>query len=193
MGYILRGGFGLPFRKSFTFRSSNINVNLHIFEKDDPEIELNLLFRNFLRENKETRMEYTKLKYLLAKKEKLCIENKSMYREYTLGKNDFIQRVLKKTKFDRFRFVLCSHDNEWAAVRKFRARYYQNFTDKNLCMSALDHSHFLLYKGFDVVGYVYMLKDESVPKIIMVDGGKSVEDVLLSYVEKYNKMLRSYR
>ena len=44
IGYEYRGGFNIPFRKCFTTRAANKNINLHVFEENDPEIELNLLF-----------------------------------------------------------------------------------------------------------------------------------------------------
>ena len=39
LGYTYRGGFSIPLRKSFTLRSHALNVNLHIFNQADPEIE----------------------------------------------------------------------------------------------------------------------------------------------------------
>ena len=65
MNYEYRGGFNLPLRKSFTYRSPDLNVNLHIFEANDPEVELNLLFRDYLRENVQARDQYAALKYKL--------------------------------------------------------------------------------------------------------------------------------
>ena len=76
--YEYRGGFNLPLRKSFTYRSKNLNVNLHIFEKDDPEVELNLLFRDHLRHNDTDKKEYEKLKFQLIKDETSHKKNNSI-------------------------------------------------------------------------------------------------------------------
>ena len=50
LGYEYRGGFSIPLRRSFTIRMSDRKINLHIFEENDPEIELNILFRDYLRQ-----------------------------------------------------------------------------------------------------------------------------------------------
>ena len=44
IGYKYRGGFNIPLRRSFTIRTVDRNINLHVFEENDPEIELNILF-----------------------------------------------------------------------------------------------------------------------------------------------------
>ena len=44
IGYKYRGGFNIPLRKCFTIRTADRNINLHVFEENDPEIELNILF-----------------------------------------------------------------------------------------------------------------------------------------------------
>ena len=44
IGYKYRGGFNIPLRRSFTIRTADRNINLHVFEENDPEIELNILF-----------------------------------------------------------------------------------------------------------------------------------------------------
>jgi|GEM_PF-3749945 len=49
-------------------RSEGIETNLHIYEERHPEIELNLLFRDYLRQHPDARNEYTKLKENLLQK-----------------------------------------------------------------------------------------------------------------------------
>lgn len=62
-GHISRGGFNLPLRRSFDIKDKKADFNLHVFEENDPEIELNILFRDYLRCSPEARSEYEKLKY----------------------------------------------------------------------------------------------------------------------------------
>jgi GrpB-like predicted nucleotidyltransferase (UPF0157 family) len=69
LGYLYRGGFNIPLRKTFTSRNVVPEVNLHIFEEGDDEVELNLLFRNYLRQNDSTARMYEALKYELIKNE----------------------------------------------------------------------------------------------------------------------------
>lgn len=89
LGYEYRGGFSIPLRRSFTIRTPNRNINLHVFEESDPEIELNILFRDYLRPHPKVRDEYALLKYRLIQEESSHKKNDSMYRGYTLGKHDF--------------------------------------------------------------------------------------------------------
>lgn len=158
LGYSDSGGFNIPFRRSFTFRSPLKNVNLHIFEENDPEIELNILFRDYLRSHNEARKQYEAIKYDLISKESSHQKNNSIYyRGYTLGKHAFIQHILKQTGFNRLRFLLCAHDEEWEAAKTFRQRYVRDNIsildpdDKTFNQS--EHSHLILYYGANIIGY----------------------------------------
>lgn len=122
--YKYRGGFNIPLRKCFTIRTAARNINLHIFEENDPEIELNILFRDYLRTHHDARDEYAALKYELIAEESAHEKNNSIYKGYTLGKHDFIQNILKKSDFNKHRFVLCTYATEWAAAKSFRDTYF---------------------------------------------------------------------
>ena len=61
LGFKYKGEYNIPMRLYFN-RSEGINTNLHVYEEGHPEIELNLLFRDYLREHPEAREEYAKLK-----------------------------------------------------------------------------------------------------------------------------------
>jgi GrpB-like predicted nucleotidyltransferase (UPF0157 family) len=86
IGYKYRGGFNIPLRRSFTIRTADRNINLHVFEENDPEIELNILFRDRLRENPSARDEYALLKYKLIAEESSHEKNEFIYRGYTLAR-----------------------------------------------------------------------------------------------------------
>jgi GrpB-like predicted nucleotidyltransferase (UPF0157 family) len=159
-GYKYRGGFNLPFRKCFTIRTSDRNINLHVFEKNDPEIELNILFRDYLRKMPEVRDEYALLKYKLVAEESSHEKNESIYRGYTLAKNDFIQNILKQSGFNKCRFVLCTYNAEWRAAKHFRNYYffepYSIEDPYTWTFNHKDHAHLILYKGVDIVGYAHV-------------------------------------
>lgn len=159
LSYEYRGGFNLPLRQSFTLRSTEIDVNLHVFEQGDPEVELNLKFRDYLRENKEERDTYAALKYKLIEEEN-SHQFSGMYREYTLEKHDFIRSVLKKTGFNQLRFVICTHHAEWEAAKNFRNRYFfgpNNMEDPyTWTFDHEKHKHLILYKGIEIIGYAHV-------------------------------------
>ena len=176
IGYEYRGGFNLPFRKSFTYRPPDLNVNLHIFEKDDPEIELNLLFRDYLRAHPETRDRYVTLKYKLLADDSAQKKNGSIYRGYTLGKHDFIQDILKQSGFNRLRFAICTHYTEWEYAKNFRMHYFfgpMKIEDPyTWTFEHKDHKHFILYKGTSIVGYAHIQlwpENRATIRIIVID------------------------
>jgi len=158
LGYIYRSGFNLPFRRSYTFRSAELNINLHIFQENDPEIELNLCFRDYLRENVAVREKYAKLKLELMNSSATHQKN-NMYSDYTLGKNKFIQEALISRKFKRIRLVIGTHHSEIAEIKKIRNQVKANLAkiDQDLWTLLSDrHYHTLLYKGLNIVAYAHV-------------------------------------
>ena len=71
---------------------SNRTHFIHVVELGSDRQINTLLFRDYLRENKDTLLEYEKLKKELAIK---YADDRKMY---TASKNDFIQGILKKAK-----------------------------------------------------------------------------------------------
>jgi len=65
---------------------------IHVMEKTSPRYKNTILFRDYLRNNKEVLEEYEKLRKELAEK---YADDRKMY---TASKNDFIQKVLKKAQ-----------------------------------------------------------------------------------------------
>lgn len=61
IGIQYQGEYNIPLRYFFSKRSK-VNVNLHVYEEDHPEIELNLLFRDYLCSHAAARDEYALLK-----------------------------------------------------------------------------------------------------------------------------------
>ena len=196
--YQYRGGFNLPLQKSFTYRSPDLNVNLHIFEENDPEVELNLLFRDYLRKNVQARDEYEALKYQLLEDDASHKKDGAMYRGYTLAKNDFVQDILNKSGFKRLRFVICTHGVEWIAVKHFRNKYFfwpNKIEDPyTWTFDHKDHKHFILYKGTGFVGYAHvqlMTDNRAELRIIVIDEkeqGKGYGKEFISLIEKWLRL-----
>jgi GrpB-like predicted nucleotidyltransferase (UPF0157 family)/aminoglycoside phosphotransferase (APT) family kinase protein len=195
LNYEYRGGFNLPLRKSFTYRSPDLNVNLHIFEENDPEVELNLLFRDYLRKNPEVRDQYVALKYQLLEDDASHKKDGAMYRGYTLGKHDLIQDILNKSGFKRLRFVICTHYPEWVAAKHFRNKYFFE-TNKiadpyTWTFDHKNHKHFILYKGVHIVGYAHVQLwpgNRAALRIIVIDEkeqGEGYGKEFMSLIEKW--------
>ncbi len=199
IGYKYRGGFNIPLRRSFTIRNAVRAINLHVFEENDPEIELNILFRDHLRENHSARDEYAFLKYKLIAEESSHEKNDSIYRGYTLGKNDFIQSILKKSGFNKHRFVLCTHTLEWAAAKHFRNTYFFDIhgieDPYTWTFNHSEHAHLVLYQGTRVVAYAHIQfwpDKRAAIRIIATDENKrnqSLGSRFLMLIEKWLKSL----
>ena len=196
LGYDYRGEYNIPFHYGFSKRGS-INVNLHVYKNNHPEIELNLAFRDYLRAHPNVRDEYAALKLELLEKSDFFDKNNSMFSGYNLGKNSFITRVLRKIGFDRLRFVICTHFAEWDAAKHFRQKYFFDKVPINdpfeWTFNHKDHIHFVLYKGWEIIGYAHIQlwpDSRAVIRIIVVNdkernqgfGGK-----LLSWIEEWLK------
>lgn len=198
VGYTYQGGFNIPFRKTFT-RRTGIHINLHIFEENDSEIELNLLFRDYLREHANARDEYQALKYTLLAEESAHEKQGTFYRGYTLGKNDFITDILKKTGFNKERFLIATHQAEWGAVKKLRNTHLLNtHTIEDPYTSTFDdpmHKHLVLYQGTEIIGYAHIQlwpDKRAAIRIIVIEETKRNNGFgrrLLGLCEKYLKNL----
>ncbi len=196
--YQYRGGFNLPLRKSFTYRSTDLNVNLHIFEENDPEVELNLLFRDYLCKNSEVRDQYEALKYKLLEDDASHKKDGAMYRGYTLGKHDLIQDILNKSGFKRLRFVICAHYTEWKAAKHFRNKYFFEPNKREdpytWTFDHRNHKHFILYKGVNIVGYAHVElwpENRAALRIIVIDEkeqGERYGKEFMSLIEKWLRL-----
>lgn len=199
IGYKYRGGFNIPLRRSFTIRTADRNINLHVFEENDPEIELNILFRDHLRESPSARDEYELLKYKLIAEESSHQKNDSIYRGYTLSKHDFIQSILNQSGFNKHRFVLCTHTTEWNAARHFRNTYFfgpHGIDDPyTWTFNHSEHAHLVLYQGTEIVAYAHIQfwpDKRAAIRIIAADSitrNQSFGSRFLTLIEKWLKSL----
>ncbi len=199
IGYKYRGGFNIPLRKCFTIRTTNRNINLHIFEGNDPEIEANIVFRDHLRGSPDARDEYALLKYKLIAEDSNHEKNCFIYRGYTLGKHGFIQNILKKSGFNRIRFLLCTHTAEWDSARYFRDKYFfgpYGIDDPyTWTFNHSEHAHLVLYQGTEIIGYTHIQfwsDHRAAIRIIVIDEdrrNKNAGSKFLALSEKWLKSL----
>lgn len=141
-GYQYRGEFNIPMRFCFN-QKARADVNLHITEPNHGFLELNLCFRDYLRNHKEARIEYSRLKEQLVKDPNNHKKVGSRLVGYTLKKDSFIKDVLQKSGFDGLCVNFCMHNNECQAYERILKHYPD--------VDAESHYHFVLYKGVPIV------------------------------------------
>lgn len=171
-GYIYKGEWNIPFKYGFVKRGE-VDVNLHVYEEGHPEIELNLLFTDYLRKNSAARDEYANLKRHLLKDPDSFERQNGPFSGYTLGKSTFINSILKKIAFNRVRFLRCSHHEEWRVAQLFRQKYF--FDEVSILDPytwTFNHEHFILYQGVEIIGYAHIQRwpqNRAAMRIIVID------------------------
>ncbi len=91
LGYMWKGEYGIQGRRYLVLydeAKTTAFVHIHIFTTDSPEFQSHLLFRDRLNQNAELRKEYEDLK-------KNLISNGTPRSQYSEGKADLIQKILK--------------------------------------------------------------------------------------------------
>jgi GrpB-like predicted nucleotidyltransferase (UPF0157 family)/GNAT superfamily N-acetyltransferase len=172
IGYESKGEYNIPFHQCFAKRGVDYGCNLHIYEEGNPEIELNLLFRDYLRNHPEKRNEYAILKMDLISKPSSHEKRGVRFSGYNLGKDTFIKEILKKTGFNSLCMRFCTHDDEWDAAIKFRQRYFFDLVPiadpYTWTFEHKDHLHFIFYQGTEIIGYAHIQLCKSLDAIIRI-------------------------
>lgn len=174
-GFSYRGEWNIPFKYGFTKRGE-VDVNLHVFEEGHPEIEFNLLFRDYLREHPSVRDAYAALKEKLLKDESSFQKNDSMFAGYTLGKEAFISQIVHQTGFNKLRFTHCTHIREWEKAKDLRQKYFFDQVPIDdpytWTFNHNSHVHFVLYQGIKIIGYAHIQlwpESKAALRIIVID------------------------
>ena len=158
-----KGELNIPFRLFFSKRVAPSAINLHVFEKENAGIELNLLFRDYLRINPKIRTEYAKLKLeLVANQNNLHGKNKHRLDWYALSKDKLIKKILAQTGFKGYYIRFCSHDAEWQAYHRIRKeQIFDNekhiiYDPQHPSITAKGHFHFVFFYGSLVIGVAHL-------------------------------------
>lgn len=193
-----RGEYNIPLHYGFSKRGQ-IDFNLHVYEKSHPEIELNLMFRNYLRQNPIERDAYGQLKKSLLQNESSHKKENALFSNYTLRKGDFIREILKKSGFNRFRILKCSDEKEWAAAKYFRDKYFfepHGIKDPyTWTFNHSEHTHLNFYEGVEIVGYIHIQfwsDNRAAIRIIAVEENKRSKNLgsqFLSLIENWLKKI----
>jgi len=175
LGFKYKGEYNIPMRFYFN-RSEGIETNLHVYEEGHPEIELNLLFRDYLRQHPDARNEYTKLKENLLQKKSSYEKNNSPFTGYNLGKDAFIRKILQAANFNRIRMMKCTHHVEWESAKRLRNKYFfdpLSISDPyTWTFNNPEHVHLVLYQGVEIIGYAHIQfwpEQRAALRIIVID------------------------
>jgi len=154
LGYDYRGEYNIPRRFLFN-KKEGLEVHLHVYEEGHAEIELNLVFRDYLRQNPWASEDYTTLKRSLLQEDSSFLRTQGAFSGYTLGKDAFIRSILEKAGFQGLRLMHCTHYAEWET--------YSRLLKKEIPESRDNHFHFMLYQGTKMVAaaHVERLEDGS--------------------------------
>lgn len=194
-GYTHRGEYNIPFKEALTKRGQN-DFNLHVFEQNNPEIELNILFRDHLRKHPSARDQYAQLKAELLADESNHEKNGAMFVGYTLGKDSFIRSILHDAGYIRRRFLRPTHHQEWADYHRIRQTslplgvvYDTNHPSVTSCTA----QHFILCDGITTrsIGHIDILgQSVAVLRAVATDRGfqnQGYGSEMLTLMEKWLK------
>jgi len=164
LGYEVRGESGNAFRRFFQKHTHQV----HVYQKEDPEISRYLNFRDWMCSHLEDASSYAKLKLELAKK----FPYDSL--QYCNGKDAFVANIDLKNGFDGWRIVKALTDREWDAVRLLRQKYFFKSKEDpyNWTFTHNDHIHFVFYKNVEIIGYAHLqlwLENRAALRMIVVD------------------------
>lgn len=159
LGFTYKGEYNIPMRFYFD-RSEGVQTNLHVYQEGHPEIELNLCFRDYLRNDPEAREEYASLKDSLLKEKSSHEKNNSIFTGYNLGKDAFIRKILKAANYNRIRIMRCAHYVEWDFAKGLRQKYFFDplaMKDPyTWTFNHKDHAHLILFQGVEMIGYAHI-------------------------------------
>lgn len=160
LGYEYKGEFNIPLHWGFAKRGS-IDFNLHVYHKNNPEVKLNLMFRDWLKEHPEDRQTYGTIKEQLLTDPKNHQKDNPFFARYTLEKGIFIKKILNKADFKENRIAFCADAQEWQEYHRIKKE--QIFDPANIILdlqhpslTSPDHFHFILYHGTTIVAIAHL-------------------------------------
>lgn len=197
IGIQYRGEYNIPLHYGFSKRG-NIDLNLHVYEEFHPEIELNLCFRDYLRNHTNKRDDYARLKEELIQDESSFAKENSPFTNYTLRKGDFIREVLREAGFNRIRMLKCNDNTEWQAAKHFRNTYFfgpHGIEDPyTWTFNHEEHAHLVLYQGTEIIGYAHIQlwpDQRAAIRIIVTDENKRNQSFGSRFLELIERWLKS--
>ncbi len=153
-GYSFGGELNLPLRYYFAKRHP-VKFNLHVVEKGNGFIALNLTFRDYLRAHPLVQEEYAQLKKNLLLEAHNHNKVVDCFSGYNLGKNKFIKKILQQAGYKGSYASFCMHEQEWEDYYKLLKIPYSNdhqhiSFDNNQKIDS--KYHFVWYQGTEIIG-----------------------------------------
>lgn len=152
LGYVVKGEYGMLFRRYFQRVAPLPACNVHVYEQGSGEIERLLLFRDFLIQHADYQQQYADLKKQLS-------EEISDITQYTLAKDALIKEIDSQTGFQGCRMVHALMPREWQA-------YYELLSATQAEVSEPNNQHIVLYQGCEVVGAALLGRDQNLQTTI---------------------------
>ncbi len=150
LGYEYKGEYNIPMRRYF----NKEGYNLHVYEEGHSEIQLNLVFRDYLRSHLEAITEYIQVKESLLKDPNSFRKSLLGFTGYNYGKDEFIRKTLERADYKLLRITRCMHIKDLKAAKQFRSNLP---TDLEETLFDPAHAHILLSQGSTPIGYAHIL------------------------------------
>ncbi len=112
LGFVWKGEYGIANRRYCVLYDKNEEfglIHLHVFEKNDSEVEKHIVFRDYLRASPEASFRYQELKMKLAEAHS---EERTKYSE---GKSDLIAEILNEA-FEWKKLKIARHETGHALM-----------------------------------------------------------------------------
>lgn len=160
-GFLHKGEWNIPFKCGFTKRGEH-KINLHVFEEHHPEIELNILFRDYLRSHPESLHSYDRLKEALLLNPLSSLKREgSPFSAYNLGKDKFIRTILEDAGYKKHRFLKVTHYREWEEYHRIKKTQLFDpigvmYDPNHITTTAAGHHHFILCLGCEIVAIAHI-------------------------------------
>ena len=156
MGFEYRSEYNVPFRLFFRNNQVATPIKLHVVPIGHGHADLQLCFRNYLRNYPQIMKEYQNLKLNLVIDDSSFERGSGGFANYTLRKNDFIKHVLDMAGFKSLILNLCLHEAEWKNYHRIRieqifAPINVVYDENHPSLTAKNNFHFVLYKGTKII------------------------------------------
>lgn len=182
--YKYKGEYNIPFRFYFSnSKNSEFKVHVHVCKEKlgnlrNGFIDLNLKFRDYLRNNISARNEYAKLKNDILEDPNARKQEKGKFSNYNLRKNTFIKEILDKANFDGYLFNFCTHELEWQEYHRIRKEQIFDVINREYkkdlsVVNEPNRYYFCFYKGTKIIAisqiHIMNDKDYAIIRAVVVD------------------------